>query len=178
MLNYETAVHKPWYALFVKSGSEERIRRDLYKRFEGNLDFFVPKKLMKERKGGKWHKAIRPLFPGYILVCGDISDETYYRLKDVIDIYYVLKDGYKPVEISPDEIKPILHLMNLSKDNVIGVSDIVMEGDTIFVKDGPLKTFEGRIISVNHRKGRAKVRFFMGDLERIVELAVNVLSRN
>ncbi len=166
----------PWYALFVKSGSEDRIKKDLTKRFGDELVFCVPKKLMKERKGGKWHRVIRTLFPGYILVNGEITDEVYYKFKDVIDIYFLLRDEFKPIEISPDEIEPILHLMNLG-DGVIGVSDIVMEDDLIFVKSGPLMTFEGRIISVNHRKGRAKVRFFMGESERIVELSVNVLSK-
>ena len=70
-----------WYALFVKSGSEERIRRDLNRKFGEELEFFVPRKLMKERRAGKWHKKIRPLFPGYILVRGDLSDSNYYRLK-------------------------------------------------------------------------------------------------
>lgn len=174
----ESNMLRRWYALFVKSGSEERIKRDLYKRFDDGLDFYVPKKLMKERRGGKWHKVIRPLFPGYILVCGEITDKVYYQLKSVLDIYFVLKDDYKPIEINSDEIQPILHLMNLNDDNIIGVSDIIMEGDLIFVKSGPLVAFEGSIISVNHRKGRAKVRFFMGDVERIVELAVNVLSKS
>lgn len=167
-----------WYALFVKSGSEDRIQRDLTHRFGDNLGFFVPKKLMKERKSGKWHSKIRPLFPGYILVSGEISDKLYYRFKEVLDIYFVLKDGNKPSPISPDEIEPILHLMNLGENGVISSSDIIIEGDSIFVKSGPLTTFEGRIISVNHRKGRAKVRFNILNQEKVVELAVNVLSKS
>ena len=169
---------KPWYAMFVKSGSEERIKRDLHGRFGSDLSFHVPKKLMKERKGGKWHKKIRPLFPGYILINGEITDDSYYRLREVLDIYFVLKDGYKPSLINEQEIKPILHLMSLGNEGVIGVSDIIMKDDEVFVKSGPLMTFEGQITSVNHRKGRAKVRFFISDQERIVELAVNVLSKS
>ena len=171
-------IGKPWYAMFVKSGSEERIKRDLNGRFGSDLNFYVPKKLIKERKGGKWHKRIRPLFPGYILVNGEITDDSYYRLREVLDIYFVLKDGYKPAPINEQEINPILHLMNLGDDEVIGASDIIMKGDEIFVKSGPLMTFEGQIISVNHRKGRAKVRFLISDQEKIVELAVNVLSKS
>lgn len=168
----------PWYAIFVKSGSEDRIRRDLINKFGDELDFYVPRKLLKERKNGKWHKAIRPLFPGYILVNGQVNDEIYYRFKEVLDIYFILKDESRPVEITEEEITPILHLMNLQTDGVIGASDIIMEGDLVFVKSGPLKTFEGMIQSVNHRKGRAKVRFFVGGQEKMVELAVNILSKN
>lgn len=167
-----------WYALFVKSGSEDRIQRDLTRKFGDNLGFYVPKKLMKERKGGKWNKKIRPLFPGYILVTGEISDELYYQLKEVLDIYFILKDGNKPSPISLDEIEPIIHLMSLGNNGVIGSSDIIIENDSVFVKSGPLTAFEGRIISVNHRKGRAKVRFNILDQEKIVELAVNVLSKS
>lgn len=175
MENYNA--DKPWYAMFVKSGSEERIKRDLTGKFGSELSFYVPKKLLKERKAGKWHKKIRPLFPGYIFVNGDITDASYYRIKDVLDIYFVLKEGYRPSTINEREIKPILHLMNLGDNGIIGASDIVMKGDEIFVKSGPLMTFEGQIISVNHRKGRAKVRFFISDQEKIVELAVNLLSK-
>ncbi len=171
-------IQENWYVLFVKSGSEERIRRNLSKKFSDEIDFYVPKKLMKERKSGKWHKKIRPLFPGYILVHGEITDKIYYQFKEVLDIYFVLKDGSRPIPIDTAEIQPILHLMNLSDEGVIGSSDIIISGDSIFVKSGPLMTFEGRIISVNHRKGRAKVSFYIADTERIVELAVNVLSKN
>jgi transcriptional antiterminator NusG len=171
-------LEKPWYALFVKSGSEERIRRDLMNKFGDELGFHVPKKLMKERKKGILHSTIRPLFPGYILVNGEITGEVYYRLKEVLDIYFIIKDGFEPVLISEEEISPILHFMNLGVDGVIGVSDIIMEGDLIFVKAGPLKAFEGMIKSVNHRKGRAKVQFFVAGQEKMVELAVNVLSKS
>ncbi len=177
-MNENKHLEKPWYALFVKSGSEERIRRDLMKKFNDELDFYVPRKLLKERKKGKWYRAIRPLFPGYILVNGYVTDEIYYRFKEVLDIYFILKEEYRPVEISQSEIEPILHLMNLGDDGVIGSSDIIMEGDLIFVKAGPLKAFEGMIKSVNHRKGRAKVQFFVAGQEKLVELAVNVLSKN
>lgn len=168
---------EPWYALFVKSGSEERIRRDLANRFFDELDFYVPKKVLKERRKGKWHRAIRPLFPGYILVNGFVNDEIYYKFKEVLDIYFILKEDSKPVAISNEEIKPILHLMNIEKDGVIGASDIIMEGDLIFVKSGPLKAFEGQIESVNRRKGRAKVKFFVAGQEKMVELGVNVISK-
>ena len=174
----EYYIEKPWYALFVKSGSEERIRRDLTRKFGSEHDFYVPKKLMKERKSGKWHKKIRPMFPGYILMNGNITDKVYYRIKEVLDVYFVLKEDNKPSPIDPLEIKPILHLMDLSAGGVIGVSDIIMQGDDIFVKSGPLASFEGNIISVNHRKGRAKVRFSISGQEKIVELAVNVLSKS
>ena len=72
---YDGYLNKPWFVLFVKSGSEERIRRDLENRFGDELDFYVPKKLMKERKGGKWHNVIRALFPGYILINGEVTSK-------------------------------------------------------------------------------------------------------
>ncbi|MBN2557799.1 MAG: antiterminator LoaP [Clostridia bacterium] len=167
---------KQWYVLFVKTGSEERIKRDLSARFESGPAFYVPRKLMKERKDGKWHNVIRPLFPGYVLVHGEITTESYYALKEVLDIYFILKDGCKPLQISEAEILPIMHLLNDGGD-VIGTSDIIMEGDRIFVKSGPLQAFDGNILSVNHRKGRAKVRFCIAEQEKIVELSVNILSR-
>jgi transcriptional antiterminator NusG len=166
--------NRKWYALFVKSGSEERIAKDLAERIP-DVGFHVPKKLMNERKGGKWRNVIRPLFPGYILVHGELTPDIYYHIKGVSDIYFVLKEGWTPLEIYEEEIRPILHLMG--DGDVIGASGIVMKGDKVFVKDGPLKTFDGMVRSVNRRKGRAKVLFSLGGRPKVVELAVHVLSK-
>lgn len=166
---------RKWYALFVKSGSEERIADDLKRRIGDGIDFHVPKKLMKERKAGKWRNVIRPLFPSYVLAHGEITEQMYYLIKDVSDIYFVLKDGYVPLEIRENEMRPILRFMD--NYDVIGASDVMIKGDKVFVKNGPLKTYDGMIQSVNHRKGRAKVLFSFGGNPKIVELAVNILSK-
>jgi|GEM_PF-4363202 len=58
----------------------------------------------------------------------------------------------------------------------MGASNIIMEGDLIFLKSGLLKTFERILQSVNHRKGGTKERFFATDQKKNVEMADNILS--
>ena len=64
----------------------------------------------------------------------------------------------------------------LYEDELIGYSDILINNKKVIVVSGPLTSLEGQIISVNKRKGRAKVQLsFLGEL-RTIELGVNLLE--
>lgn len=52
----------------------------------------------------------------------------------------------------------VLRVLIDKEENVIGISTLYKENDAIKIIDGPLTGFEGQIVSVNGRKGRAKVR--------------------
>ena len=65
---------KKWYALFVKTGEEENVKsRIMYRLGDKDINVIVPKRCVRERRQGKWENKIRILFPGYILLNGNIS---------------------------------------------------------------------------------------------------------
>lgn len=163
-----------WYAVFVRTGEEEKVKERLNYRFNDRLRILVPKRKIKERKNGAWTYVIKTLFPGYVLVYGKIAIEEYYQFKNVPGLLKLLRSGYEPLIIDPYEMAIINKL--ICNSDTVGFSNILMENGKIVVADGPLVSLEGRIISINHRKGRAKVSLdFMGE-QRTVELGVSVLQ--
>lgn len=163
-----------WYALFVTTGQEDNVKTRLNYRFSDKFRVLVPKRSLRERKGGIWTNAVRVLFPGYVLVNGKMGAQEYYELKGTPGLLKFLRTGLDFTFINEDEMKVLSRLV--CNDEIIGFSDILVEDQLVTVVDGPLTSMEGIIESVNARKGRAKVKLnFLNEL-RTVELGVNILK--
>lgn len=163
-----------WHAVFVVTGDEDNVKERLKYRFGEQYSFLVPKRKLRERKGGIWSYNVRNLFPGYVLLNGNIDVNSYYGFKNIPGLLRILKSGNDVLKIEMDEIQILSRLMCNSE--VIGISEVLIENGLVRVVDGPLLNMEGIIQGINHRKGRARVILeFLGQ-ERIVELGVSVLK--
>jgi len=162
-----------WYALFVKTGEEDRVKERLNYRFKEELTILVPKRRLRERRAGNWYFRTRTLFPGYVLVNGHIDMYSLERFKNVPGLFRLLRSGSEPLRIEPCEMEVLSRLICNGEN--IGFSQVLMENGRVRVVDGPLVSLEGHIISIDRRKGRAKVSLnFLGE-PRTVELGVSVL---
>jgi transcriptional antiterminator NusG len=163
-----------WYALFVKTGQENMVKERLDYRFGGSPAVMIPKKIIKERKNGKWYRRIKNLFPGYIFLHGVLDETAYKNLWRVPGLFKLLCTDREPVQIPENEIEVFRHLFD--DEDTIQESDIFMAGDRVTVISGPLMALQGRIIKVNKRKGRARVLIsFLGE-ERVIDLGVNIIE--
>ncbi|MGI6776587.1 MAG: antiterminator LoaP [Acetivibrionales bacterium] len=164
-----------WYALFVKTGEEDNVRDRLEYKLRGKgLRIVVPKRRIKEKKKGVWEHRLKSLFPGYILLNGQIGLEEYYLLKGVPGLLRILKDDYGPLEIEEKEISIIARLIRY--DEIIGSSKVFIDNGKVVVVDGPLLGMEGHIQSIDKRKGRAKVRINFIGQPRLVDLSVSMIQ--
>lgn len=164
-----------WYALFVKTGEEDKVKERLKYRFKDELTILVPKRKLRERRGGSWYFRTRTLFPGYVLVNGHIDINIYSRFKYVPGLFKLLRSGTEFLRIEPYEMDVLSRL--ICNGEVIGFSQVLMENDRVRVVDGPLVSMEGYIASIDHRKGRAKVNLtFLGEM-RTVELGISVIRQ-
>lgn len=163
-----------WYALFVVTGEEDKVKERLSYRFRDKLRILVPKRKLRERKGGVWTNNVKNLFPGYVLLYGKISADEYYELKGIPGLLRLLRAGYEPLRIDHHEMEIICRL--ICNNETIGFSDVLIENGKVVVVDGPLVSMEGLIANIDRRKGRAKVILnFMGE-PRTVELGITVLQ--
>jgi len=164
-----------WYALFTITGEEDNVgERVRYRLKNSNIKVIVPKRKLRERKNGIWSHKIRTLFPGYIFLKGFMSFDEYYLLKNIPGLIEVLKNDYEPYIIDKKEMQIIETLIN--NDEVIEPSSAILYGNRVIIKDGPLLGLEGKIASVNRRKGRVKVRFSFNGTEKLVELSISFLE--
>ncbi len=134
----------------------------------------IPKKIIKERKNGKWTRRVRVLFPGYIFIHGVMDAKAYKNLWQVPGLFKLLCTDREPVQIPNYEIEVFSHLFD--KEDIIQESDIFMEGEQVTIVNGPLTALKGKILKVDKRKGRARVMLdFLGE-ERVIDLGVNILQ--
>ena len=163
-----------WYAIFVSTGEEDNVKERLKYRFGDELRFVVPKRKIRERKDGKVRDVLKLLFPGYVLVRGQIDIPQYERFRNVPGMIKLLGDAGKPKKIEAYEMELISRL--IVNDEIIGYSKIFEENGLVRVVDGPMMSLEGNIVSIDRRKGRAKVRLFLFGDERVVDLGIEILK--
>ncbi len=159
-----------WYAIFVATGDEDKVKERINFRLREDFKVLVPKRKMRERKEGQWKDKIRILFPGYVLLNGQMSNNKYNQLRDIPGVIRLLKDSDGPQEISDSEISIISRLTY--NNEIIGSSILNRVGGAIEVIDGPLLGMEGFIRSINERKGRVKVVINLLGEPRTVELSI------
>ncbi len=166
-----------WYALFVRTGDENRVERYLNYHFEkSECTAIIPKSKLTERTKGKYYEVLKPLFPGYILINTIMNDHSYYIIRQIPKVYRILRQAEEYyTNINLEEMKPILKLID--EKSIIDYSKIFIENSRVFVKDGPLHGMEGIIKRVDKRKARATIALdFMGE-SRMIDLGVEILSK-
>jgi len=162
-----------WYAIFVLTGEEDNVKERLKFKLGEEVRLAVPKRRIKERKEGKTREVVKTLFPGYVLIQGDVTEDICMQFRDVPGLVKILGDKGLPYSIDPYEIELISNL--IVEDEVIGYSTVLYENGCVRVIDGPMVNLQGDIVSIDRRKGRAKIRVnFCGD-ERTIDLGVEFL---
>lgn len=170
----QDSVNDKWYALFVKTGQEEHVRERIEYSLNDSIKTMVPKRKLRERRSGTWKNVIRKLFPGYVLLSGDMNDKSYRIIRSTPGILKLIKTGYQPARIEPWEMD-IVNRLTCSGDT-IEYSDGFLKDGKIVVTNGPLLNMEGKILSVDRRKGRVKVNIsFLGE-PRIIDLGISILQ--
>src|SRR3546814_6259549 len=109
---------KRWYVVHVYSGMEKSVHKALVERIEregletsfGRI--LVPSEEVIEVKGGKKSITERRIFPGYVLVEMDLTDETWHLVKNTNRVTGFLGGaGNRPAPISDREVEKILSQM-------------------------------------------------------------------
>ncbi|MCF7927569.1 MAG: antiterminator LoaP [Spirochaetales bacterium] len=153
-----------FYVVQVKSRNEDKFLKMIaYNNPELRLKFFWPRRSLTIWKQGKPKETLKPIFPGYLfLETEEVSADIYWLLKRMPDFYRFLKSNYDIVPLEGDDKRLVLHFQSYGE--IAEKSQVVFdENQRIQVLDGPLKGLEGRIVKVDKRKKRAKVKLSLYD---------------
>lgn len=154
---------KKWYVVHVYSGMEKSVSRSLTERIEraGLEAFFgkilVPSEEVVEMKGGQKSISERRIFPGYVLVEMELTDETWHLVKSTSRVTGFLGgSGNRPTPISESEVNKILSQMEEGVEKPR--PKILFEvGEMVRVKEGPFADFNGNVEEVNYEKSKVRV---------------------
>ncbi len=167
-----------YYAVQVKTREERRFASLAEKMRAGDpLSVVYPRRVLSVRRRGKVSPKEEPLYPGYVFLAGgEIPTEVYWRIKKVPGFRRFLKSNrdIRPVEGRDREI--LLHFLGFGE--VIRKSTVRFDADDrIQVLEGPLLGLEGRIVKIDKRKGRAKVRLDMYEESFLVDLGMDFIGK-
>ncbi|MDP9750081.1 antiterminator LoaP [Thermoanaerobacter pentosaceus] len=165
---------KKWYVIFTRGGFENKVKDIIQNCFKEEVKLLVPKRKIIERVKGQPVEKIKLLFPGYVFVNAEMSDELYYKMSEVLKRGVFLKEGKRPAFVKEEEMKIILSLIKNS--DLIDVSKGIMEGERVKIIEGPLKGYEGLIKKIDKRKKRAKVMLSIAGELKSVDLAIEVIE--
>ena len=153
---------KEWYVLRVASGREESVKEGLLKKVQlaGLQDqvptVLVPTERVSEIKGGKKRFKERKLYPGYIIVEMDLTDDVWYLIKDTSGIGDFVGSFQKPIPLAPHEVEKILNTLK-SKDEAPEVKIDLEPQDRVKIKEGPFENFDGTVDEIFPAKGQVRV---------------------
>lgn len=154
---------KQWYVVHVYSGMEKSVLKAMMERIERAAlqthfgKILVPSEEVVEIKGGQKSITERRIFPGYVLVEMDLTDETWHLVKSTPRVTGFLGGkGNRPAPISEKEVDKILSQMEegVEKPRPKVLFEV---GEMIRVKDGPFADFNGNVEDVNYEKSKVRV---------------------
>ncbi|MDR0457297.1 MAG: antiterminator LoaP, partial [Treponema sp.] len=151
-----------YYAIQVKTRSENKFLK-LFKSLHPEITFpvYFPQRRLDIRKNGKVKASLSAVFPGYIFIEAESDSEmiaSQWHFRRTEGFYRFLKSNRDITPLSGHDLELALHFVK-NTDQIAGKSLVYFdENSRIVVIEGALKGLEGRIIKVDKRKGRAKVK--------------------
>lgn len=155
----ETTKEKKWYTIKVQNNREksvsERIKNDMKKYYESDLNFLIPTKVVASVKNGKKVIKEQILYPGYVFVETEMIEKVEYLVKGTTGATNVLKDAKgHPQPLKPFEIQKMI--VEKEKTKEVAESSFLV-GEKIEIISGSFTKFRGVIQSLDIDKNKVKV---------------------
>lgn len=166
-----------FYVVSVQPQKEDAFLAIARKRIsDDRARFYFPRRRLTIRRKGKREESLAPVFPGYIFVeAEEIGSELFTTVKRLPGFYRFLEGNDRIRALSGDDLELISHFVRFGE--VIGKSVVTFdENARIQVKEGPLAGLEGRIVKVDRRKQRAKVRLDLYKESFLVDFGFELLA--
>jgi transcriptional antiterminator NusG len=152
---------KRWYVIHTKTGYEDKVKASLENLIKQDhkeeliANILIPTEKVSEVKSGRKRILQRKFFPGYVLVEMELTDETWYMIKNNPGVSGFIKSGSQPVPLRQEEVDAILKQAESAQEKPM--PKVVFEcGEGIRVTNGPFMNFTGTIEEIYPSKGKLK----------------------
>lgn len=186
-----------WYVIHSYAGYENKVRANIEGRTKalGMEDYIfqveVPTEEVVEIKQGQRKVVTRNKFPGYVLVCMELTDESWGAVRHTPGVTGFVGNAHEPSPLTEDEVVKILAPEPETPAATAATSEAgadatkapaaeidVSIGDSVTVIDGPFATLHATIseINIDAQKITGLVEIF--GRETPVELGFNQIQKN
>jgi transcriptional antiterminator NusG len=149
-----------WFVIHTYSGYENKVKANLEKRVESMgmenqiFQVIVPMEDALEVKDGKQRTVKKKVFPGYVLVEMNMTDDSWYVVRNTPGVTGFVGSGTRPIPLLEEEVKMITGETPRPGSQAPRIHLDV--GQSVEVTDGPFSGFTGVVDAVF--ADRAKVR--------------------
>ena len=145
---------------------------------EVGLPMYFPQRRINIRRGGVMKLITSAVFPGYIFI-EDENDDIFthqWAFRRTDGFYRFLRSNQDISPLLERDLELVLHFIKRAGP-IAGISRVFFdENSRIVVMDGPMAGLEGRIIKVDKRKKRAKVKLNLYEDSFTVDLGYEVME--
>lgn len=151
-----------WYVVHTQTGAEAKAKANLLSRAESTglssaiQQIFIPTEKVSEVKGGKKKISERKFFPGYILVQMELTDESWYLVRNTPGVSGFVGSGKKPIPLAEAEVGQILRQQEEKTAKPKPKVEFGV-GESVRVKEGAFANFNGTIEEINPNRGKLRV---------------------
>ncbi len=173
-----------WYVVHSYAGYEKKVKGNLQNRIQSlNMEDFifqieVPEEEVTEIKNGQRKQVKRNIYPGYVLVRMDLTDESWSAVRNTPGVTGFVGNAHHPSPLTFDEVEKILAPRPVKKSDKpeIRVVDFQV-GESVTVMDGPFATLPASISEIMPEQAKLKVLVSIFGRETPVELAFHQVQK-
>lgn len=167
-----------WYVVHSYAGYEKKVRDNLHNRINSlHMEDYifqieVPEEEVMEIKNGQRKQVKRNIYPGYVLVRMELSDESWSAVRNTPGVTGFVGNAHHPSPLSMDDVEKILAPRPVKKSNKPDIRIIDFEvGESVTVMDGPFATLPASISEIMPEQAKLKVLVSIFGRETPVELS-------
>lgn len=167
---------KRWYIVHAYSNFENKVAQAIKERAgQQGLDglfeeVVVPTERMIEVRRGRKFETDRKLFPGYVFVKMEMTDQALVMIKNTPKVTGFLGQDNKPRPISDSEAAVMLNQAKVGTEAAPRPTVQFEIGETVRVSAGPFESLNGKVEEVDEERARLKVAVSIFGRETPVEL--------
>ena len=173
-----------WFVIHSYAGYEKKVKANLANRIQSlNMEDYVyqievPEEEVRELKNGAIKVVKRNVFPGYVLVRMDLTDESWSCVRNTPGVTGFVGNAHHPSPLTLEEVENILAPRPLKKDGKIEMKDVDYTiGESITVMDGPFATLPATISEIMPEQAKLKVLVSIFGRETPVELSFHQVQK-
>jgi transcriptional antiterminator NusG len=107
-------------------------------------------------RNGKKVTSKRMLYPGYVLIEMEMSDELWHAVKNTPRVTGFLGGGTTPVPLTHDEVNAIFNRQQIAAERPRPKLSFE-KNETVRITDGPFTNFSGKVDEVNTERNTLRV---------------------
>ena len=173
-----------WYVVHSYAGYEKKVKGNLANRVQAlNMEDFifqveVPEEEITEIKNGQRKQVKRNVFPGYVLVRMDLTDESWSCIRNTPGVTGFVGNAHHPSPLSLQEVENILAPRPSKKGDKAEIKVVDFEvGESVTVMDGPFATLPASISEIMPEQAKLKVLVSIFGRETPVELSFHQVQK-